>query len=48
MENEKCRICGVIMAKKWSDDICFHCNWHLGDGYSEEEIKEIIKKNKGK
>jgi hypothetical protein len=41
-----CKICGVKMAENWASGICCHCDWHLGEGYTKREIKEILKKIK--
>ena len=39
-----CNICGIII--QYEDSYCIHCDWHLMEGYTEDEIKEIIRKNK--
>jgi hypothetical protein len=39
-----CKICGVKMSHDWVNGICVHCDWMLGEGYTEKEIKQIVKK----
>lgn len=34
------------MARPWKSGICFHCDWHLGEGYSEEDIKKLLEGKK--
>jgi hypothetical protein len=43
-ERHTCKICGVVMAQNWSNGICIHCDWYLGEGYSEEQIKDIMRR----
>lgn len=39
-----CKICSVQLARPWPSGICCHCDWHLDEGYTENEIKEMFKK----
>jgi predicted Rdx family selenoprotein len=32
------------MAHNWVNGYCVHCDWLLGEGYTQEEIHEMIKK----
>jgi len=42
-----CEICGVKMALYTQySRVCTHCDMHLDEGYTEKEIKEIIKNKK--
>jgi hypothetical protein len=40
---DHCTICGVKLAQKWSNGLCIFCDWYIGEGYSEEQIKLMIK-----
>lgn len=45
MKNENlCELCNIAMI--WKGKYCVHCDWHLEEGYSPEEIEEIIKQSK--
>jgi hypothetical protein len=47
-DKANCSICGARMAKNWSNGHCVHCDYLLGEGYTQEDIHEMIGKTKEK